>query len=127
VGLPVALFLGRFERLAVRGVVLVALGIVVWLAIREASTEQRSGLARMQPRLRASLALVVDATLVGSIVLGVFAIGRRIVEISANGWVELCVAGAVLVIVLLVGRGGQTPGETLFSTQYWQPRLATTR
>jgi hypothetical protein len=122
VGLPVALFLGRFEKLAVRGVVLVVLGAVVWLAIRATPTEERSGVAQVQPRLRASLALVVDTAIVACVVLGLFALGRRVMEVSANGWIELVVACIALVGVLLVGRGRQTPGETLFATEYWQPQ-----
>lgn len=119
VGLPIAHFLGRFEKLALRGVLLVALGTVVWLAIRDATVDERGGIARIAPRLRASLALAVDAAIVVSVVGGFFAIARRVVLITANGWLEIIVAALVLIGLLLFGRMGQTPGEVLFETHYW--------
>jgi len=117
VGLPVAHFLGRFEKLALRGVILIALGGVVWLAVRDAS--QQNGIARLTPRLRASLALAFDTAAVASLVGGLFAVGRRLAMASADGWIELLVAACLLIILLVVGRSRQTPGETLFDTHYW--------
>ena len=119
VGLPVADLFGRFEKLAVRGGVLIILGAVAWLAIRRVSPEQRTGVARIAPRLRATLALVVDAALVLTVVSGLFAIGRRIVETTVDGWVEILVAAVLLTSLLLLGRRRQTPGEALFETHYW--------
>lgn len=119
VGLPVALLLGRFEKLALRGAILVALGVIVWLAVRDASAARRGGIARLTPRFRALLALAVDTGIVASVVGGLFAIGRRITEVSADGWVELLVMAFLLIVLLLIGRNSQTPGEGLFDTQYW--------
>lgn len=119
VGIPVVHLLGRFERLALRGAILLALGATAWLAIRNASPERRAGVARIQPRLRASLALVSDAAIVLSVVVGLFAIGRRIVRLSADGWIELAVSALLLTALLLIGRRRQTPGEMLFETNYW--------
>lgn len=126
VGLPVAHLLGRFEKLALRGVVLVALGIVVVLAIRDAS-DRRGGIARVAPRLRASMALVLDAGMVAGVVEGSFAIGRRVVQVTTHGWIELVVAAVVLTALLLVGRRAQTPGEVVFDTHYWHRPPATPR
>lgn len=119
VGLPIALFLGRFERLALRGAILIALGVVAWLSVRDASADRRGGIARVTPRLRAFLALAVDAAIVLSVVGGLFAIGRRVLQVSADGWIELIVAAFLLIGLLIVGRSNQTPGETLFDTHYW--------
>jgi membrane protein DedA with SNARE-associated domain len=118
VGLPLAHFLGRFEKLALRGVILVALGTVMWLAIRQAS-DRRVGVARIAPRLRASLALAADAGMVASVVGGFFALGRWALHSSTNVWIELVTAAVVLIVVLIAGRAIQTPGEALFDTSYW--------
>jgi hypothetical protein len=112
-------FLGRFEKLALRGAMLAALGTVIWFAVRDASADRRGGLARVTPRLRASLALAVDAGVVLGIVGGLFAIGRTVMDVSTNGWIELLVAALLLVALLVIGRTRQTPGETLFDTNYW--------
>lgn len=119
VGVPIEHLLGRFERLLLRGVVLVLLGSVGWLAIRDVSDDRRTGVASIAPRLRPSLALAVDTGLVVSLVGGLFGVGRRVLHARADGWIEVVVAAVVLIGVLLVGRARQTPGETLFETQYW--------
>ena len=124
VGLPIALLLGRFEKLLLRGVVLVILGAVAWFAIRHATADERCGVTRLRPRFRASLALVFDATLVGCLVGGLFAIGRRLVNVTADGWIELVVAALLLILLLVAGRSTQTPGETLFETEYWHHSAA---
>jgi membrane-associated protein len=118
VGLPIAHFLGRFEKVALRGVILVALGTVMWFAIRQAS-DRRVGMARIAPRLRASLALAADTGMVASVVGGLFAIGRWALHSSTNIWIELATAAALLIVLLIAGRAIQTPGEALFDTNYW--------
>lgn len=124
IGLPVAHFLGRFEKLALRGVMLIVLGAVVWFAVRDAS-DRRGGMARVAPRLRASLALAFDTGMVISVVAGLFAIGDRVIQVTVSGWVELLVAAFVLILLLVLGRTIQTPGETLFDTHYWHRSTAT--
>ncbi|MGI8826460.1 MAG: DedA family protein [Chloroflexota bacterium] len=127
VGLPVAHFFGQFEKVALRGVILIALGTVGWLAIRDVSADPRNGISGLTPRLRASLALVFDAGIVVSLVGGLFALGRKVMQVSADGWIEVLVAAMLLIAVLLLGRGSQTPGETLFATDYWHRLPATSR
>jgi membrane-associated protein len=120
VGLPVAHLLGRFERVVLRGGVLVALAVVAWFAIRRASDDTRGGVASLAPRLRAFLALVVDTTIVLSAVAGLFGVGERVLGVRISGWIQIVVAACLLLALLIVGRFKQTPGETLFETQYWQ-------
>jgi hypothetical protein len=127
VGLPAAHLLGRFERIALRGVILVALGAVAWLAIRNVSSERREGIARVGPRFRASLALAVDSGIVVCVVVGLFAIGCRVVQVTVNGWIELLVAAVLLMVLLVVGRSIKTPGETLLDTHYWHHSSAARR
>jgi membrane protein DedA with SNARE-associated domain len=119
IGLPIEHLLGRFERLAVRGGILVALGAVSWFAIRHASPDQRAGVMRIAPRLRATLALVADAGIVATVVFGAFAVGRRFLSVTADGWIEILVAAVVLIALLIIGRTKDTPGERLFETNYW--------
>ena len=119
VGLPVAHFLGHFEKLVVRGIILVALGAVVLFAVREESPDRRGALANLTPRLRATLALFTDASIVASIVGGLFLIARLLVDVEADGWIEILCASVALLLLLVAGRSIQTPGETLFDTHYW--------
>jgi membrane-associated protein len=119
VGLPVAHFLGHFEKLVVRGIILVALGAVVLFAVREESPDRRGALANLTPRLRATLALFTDTGIVASVVGGLFLIARLLVDVEADGWIEILCASVALLLLLVAGRSIQTPGETLFDTHYW--------
>ena len=124
VGLPVAHFLGRFEKLALRGVLLVILGVIVWFAVRNAS-EPRGGMDRVAPRLRASLAVAFDGAMVVTLVAGAFAIGDQVMDVTVSVWAQLVVSSVLLILLLVLGRRIQTPGETLFDTHYWHRSTAT--
>lgn len=119
VGLPVAHVLGHFEKVVLRGVILVALGAVVLFAVRGESADRRGALANLTPRLRATMALFTDAGIVASVVGGLFLIAKRIMGLETNGWVGILAAAVALSLLLLAGRSIQTPGETLFDTNYW--------
>jgi membrane-associated protein len=127
VGIPVAHFLGRFQKLVLRGVVLIVLGTVMWFAVRDVSPGRRGGVIRLAPRIRASLALACDAGTVVSVVGGLFAVGGEVLEARTNAWLEVLVAAIVLILLLVVARGIQTPGERLFETHYWHNPAATRR
>ena len=119
VGLPVAHFLGHFEKLVLRGGVLMALGAVVLFAVRGESPDRRGALTNLTPRLRATLALFVDAGIVASLVGGLFLIAERVFNFEADGWIGILLAAGALLLLLIAGRSIQTPGETLFDTHYW--------
>ena len=119
VGLPVAHFLGRFEKVVIRGAILVALGAVVLFAVREETPDRRGALSNLTPRLRATLALFTDAGIVASLVGGFFLIVQRVVDVEIGGWIEILTAAVILLLLLIAGRSIQTPGETLFDTHYW--------
>jgi ABC-type Fe3+ transport system permease subunit len=102
-----------------RGIVLAALAVVAWLAIRRVTEDERSGVARLAPRLRASLALAVDAGLVLAVVAAIFAVCRQIFQFTLSGWAEVLISACVLIALLIIGRSQQTPGELLFETHYW--------
>lgn len=118
-GLPIAHLLHRVEQVALRGGILLVLAAVGWFATRRPSADHRNGIASLAPRLRAFLALVVDAVIVLSVVGGLFDLVERMMQISASGWIEIIVAAASLTAFLLLGRVIQTPGEMLFDTTYW--------
>jgi len=124
VGLPLAHLLGRFEKVVLRAGVLVALGAVAWFAVRDESPDRRGGLAGMAPRLRATLALAVDAAIVFSVNGGLFGMGRRLLHVHQNSWIEPTVGACLLGVLLIYGRTRQTPGETLFDTHYWHRHAA---
>lgn len=119
VGLPLVHLLGRFEKVILRAGILIGLGLVAWFAVAHTPADGRSGIVGMKPRLRACVALLVDAAIVASVVGGSFAIGRRVLQVSTNGWIEPLVTAVLLMGLLLYGRARQTPGETLFDTHYW--------
>jgi len=119
VGLPVAHFLGHFERVVIRGAILVALGAVVLFAVREETPDRRGALSNLAPRLRATLALLTDAGIIASVVGGFFLIAQRVVDVEFDGWIETLTAAVMLLLLLIAGRSIQTPGETLFDTHYW--------
>ncbi|HEX6509833.1 MAG TPA: VTT domain-containing protein [Chloroflexota bacterium] len=119
IGLPIAHFFSRVETVLIRGIILAGLGAVALFAVRGESPDRRGALGNLTPRIRAVLALLIDAGVVASVVAGLFAIGRRILHTSAGGWIEVLAAAILLLAVLVLARAIQTPGETLFDTNYW--------
>lgn len=120
VGLPVAHLLGHFEKLALRGVILIALGAVVLFAVRGESQDRRGALANLAPRLRATFAVFTDAGIVASVVGGLFLLTRVATDFKPDAWIVILVAAFFLLALLIAGRTIQTPGETLFDTHYWR-------
>lgn len=119
VGLPVAHLLGHFEKIALRGAILIVLGIVVLFAVRGESDDRRGALANLAPRLRATLALCTDAGVVAVFVGGIVLIADRIGGFEISGWVGILAGALLLSLLLVAGRRIHTPGETLFDTHYW--------
>jgi membrane-associated protein len=122
VGLPAWYFLGRFEKLALRGGVLIALAAIAWLGIRRIPDDWDTSIG---PQLRRPLALAVDAGILGSVVVGVLAIGRLIVHVASEDWIELLAIALIVGLAMIFARGdGLTPGEALFKLRYWSTRPA---
>lgn len=122
VGAPAEHFLGQIEALAVQGGVLVAIGIAAYLAIRRVPAAGREMLQRLHPTLRIAGALLVDITLIASVVAGVLAVVRPLTPAGdLAGWVDIVVV--ILVIAAfysVVTRRGRhaTAGENLFGAAY---------
>lgn len=120
VGLPAMYLLGRFEKLALRGGLLIGLGLLMWLAIRRIPDDWQCGI---DVRLRTPLAVLVDVGILGSIIAGAFALGRLAIHVTSDGWIEVAVIFGGLLCTALFARGdGLTPGERLFRLRYWGAR-----
>jgi membrane protein DedA with SNARE-associated domain/DNA-binding transcriptional ArsR family regulator len=122
VGLPVEHFLGAVEKLAVQGAILLAIGLGGFFAIRRVPGGDRGALVRMPGGLRVALALVVDVGIVASIVSGMVAVVRRLLNAGLiDGWADaLVVAVGVGIFYLVITRRGTgaTAGEALLRTTY---------
>lgn len=89
VGLPAEHFLGRFEKLAFRGAVLLVLGSAGYVGIRRLRTEGVLALRRRGLGLLLAL-LITDGT-TASIVAGALAVARGLGRFRGGGWIDLLV------------------------------------
>ena len=95
IGLPVAHFLGRFERLMFRGALLLVLGTLGCVGLHRL---RREGIVSMRRRgLGLALALLIANGATASILAGVLALGRGVFHVRADRWLD-----AVLIVALLV-------------------------
>ena len=101
VGLPVEHFLGVFQKLVLRGGILLLLGVAAYLGLHRL---QRQGLIAQQRRVVwLPLTLLITGGAVASMVVGVLAIGRGLVGDDSASWID-----GLLVAVLLAAVGGIT-------------------
>ena len=101
VGLPVAHVLGVFQKLLLRGVLMLVLGVAGYAGLRRL---QRQGLVAQQRRVVwLPLTLLLAGAAVASMVAGVLAIGRGLVGDDGATWID-----ALLVAVVLGAVGGFT-------------------
>lgn len=99
VGLPAERLLGQFERLVVRGGVLLVLGGIAYVGLHRL---QRQGLAADARRLVwLPLVLLVGGGAVACCVAGVLAIGRGLVGDDGASWVD-----GLLIAIVLAAVGG---------------------
>jgi membrane-associated protein len=122
VGLPVAHFFNQVQKLAVQGVILIAIGVGGYFAIRHTPASAGSGLTRVPRGLRVGLAAAIDVGVVTSVVTGVLALARRLLDIGLGaGWFDGAVALFIVALfyVLIARHGaGATVGEALLQTPY---------
>jgi len=102
VGLPMAHYLGRFEKLALRGALLLVLGASAFLGFRRAALEPSCAARWCPHRGRALLAAIIDAGIIACIVVGLLAIGRHLLRVGVNGWIDLTVVAVVVAFYLFV-------------------------
>jgi membrane-associated protein len=122
IGIPVEHFLNRVETLAVEAVIVVALGVGSYVAIRKTPPSSGAGLVRLPHWLRAVIAAVIDLAVIGSVVTGLLALGRRLFGVYLGaGWLDgvaaVVVAGVLYVVAARRATGG-TVGEALLQTSY---------
>lgn len=122
IGIPVEHFLNRVEGVAVEAVVVVVIGVGTYVAVRRTPPVSGAGLVRMPRGVRAAVAAVIDLAVVGSIVTGLLAIGRRVFGLYLGaGWLDAVIALAVVVTLYVVAArrsAGATVGEALLQTSY---------
>jgi membrane protein DedA with SNARE-associated domain len=128
VGLPVEHSMHRFEKLALRGALLAAVGVGGFLGVRRLTAEGGGSLQHLPQRVRLALALVLDSSLVAAVVAGLLAVGRRLLHLHGNGWADLVVVLAFIAGALVLTRagGGETLGERLFACRYPGPGASRT-
>jgi membrane-associated protein len=121
IGVPVAHFLDRIQKLALEGAILIVMGVGLYLAVRKTPASSGAGLVRVPRWLRVLLAAGVDIGVVSSIVTGLLALGRLFGVAFGSGWVYaavvLLVVGAFYAIVARRSAGA-TAGEVLLQTSY---------
>jgi len=76
-------------------------------------------LERLAKRLRATLALILDAGIVISVVSGALGLARRIFDLRVDIWIQVIVMAAAVIVMLVLARSFNSPGESLFDTNYW--------
>ncbi len=97
IGLPVEHFLGVFQRLLLRGVLMVVLGAMVYAGLRRL---QRQGLIAQQWRaVWLPLTLLLTGTAIASMVVGFLAIGRGFVGDDGATWIDALLAALTLAAV----------------------------
>jgi membrane-associated protein len=122
VGIPVEHFFTSVEKLAAQGLILVAIGVGGYVAVRKRPPETQGALMRVPYALRIALAVLLDMGIVASIVAGVLSVARIVasVNLTAN-WADIVVVvGVIIVFYLVITRrgSGATVGETLFDAEY---------
>lgn len=100
IGLPAEHFLGAFERLVVRGAILLGLGIAAYAIVRRFRAE--GVLALRRRALEEPLVLIVLGASIASVTAGALAIVRGIVHIRHHAWVDLLAVLSVLAIAAAI-------------------------
>lgn len=122
IGIPVEHFLSHVERVAVEAVLVAVLGVGSYLAIRKTPPGSGAGLVRLPHWLRVGIAALIDLAVIGAIVTGLLAAGRRLFGVYLGaGWLDALVAVTVagMAYVVLARRSaGGTVGEALLQTSY---------
>lgn len=96
IGVPAVHYLGVFERLILRGVLLLVLGIAAHSIIRRFRTE---GVLALRSRgVQVPLVGIVLGGSIACVTLGLLSIGRGVIHVRHHAWVDLLFVLAVLAI-----------------------------
>ena len=122
VGIPVEHFFNRAAMLALEGVILVAMGVGAYLAIRHTPPPSESGVLRAPRYMRVVVAIVIDLAVLASVVIGISQVGGRIVNLNFGPeWLEgpvILFVSVVFYVVVARRSAGATMGESLMQTTY---------
>jgi membrane protein DedA with SNARE-associated domain len=125
VGVPVERFLTRVHHALIQGVELAAAGVVVYVAARYTPRRGVSPMSTGPRRARLLLAVVIDLTVIATIVAGIDLVALDVLGVEGiDDVLDGSITGAVIVVLyFLATRGifGRTAGEALLSTSY-RPR-----
>ena len=128
VGVPVEHFLVRVHHALVQGFELAAVGVVAYIAARYTPRRGASPMSTGPRRARLLLAVVIDLTVIATIVAGIDLVARDVFgREGIDDVLDGSITGAVIVaLYFLATRGlfGRTTGEALLSTSY-RPRKRT--
>lgn len=124
VGIPVMHVLTRVDRLAVRGGILLAVGLIGYLAARHVPAFRGSdeGLLEAPGPLRLALAAFVDLGTIASIVGGTDMVVHVLLGLGGiDDWEDALLTTVISILAyLILARGwtGLTAGEALFEVTY---------
>ncbi|MDQ6748366.1 MAG: ArsR family transcriptional regulator, partial [Candidatus Dormibacteraeota bacterium] len=109
-------------KLAVQGVILIAVGVGGYFAIRHTPASSASGVTRLPRGLRVGIAAAIDMGVVVSVISGVLSLGRRVLGMGLGaGWFDgafaLFIVALFYVLIARFGAGA-TVGEALLQTPY---------
>jgi hypothetical protein len=96
VGVPAEHFLGRFERLALRGFILIVLGAITFLITKRLRAE---GVFALHERRLRPLDLLLTGGAGACVVAGVLGLARGVVHLRGVVWLDLLLAGVALGVV----------------------------
>jgi membrane protein DedA with SNARE-associated domain len=121
VGAPVERVISQVQTRALQGVILVAMGVGCYIALRVITASSGAGHVRVPGRGRVVLAAALDIGLVASIITGLLALSRVLGigfgVVWADAIVALLLVGACYAMVAR-RRGGATVGEVMLQTRY---------
>jgi membrane-associated protein len=113
VGLPAELVLGRFEKLAFDGLILLVAGLGGYLIIRAAPLAPRSMLREIPPTIRILLEAIFGAAILSAISAGALTIGRNILRTTDDPWIDVLLIGGVVLGWWLAVAARRPPGGVL--------------
>ncbi len=100
IGVPAVHYLGVFERLILRGVLLLILGIASHSIIRRFRSE--GVLALHRRAVQVPLVMLVLGGSISCVTLGLLSIGRGVIHVRHHAWVDLLFVLGVLAVAGVV-------------------------
>lgn len=100
VGLPAVHYFGLFDRLLVRGGILLVLGVAAYAGIQRLRAEL--GLGTRRPALWLAWALLVGGAAVAGVAAGALSLGRGVLHVRHHSWVDVIVVLGVVTMAAAI-------------------------